>query len=43
MEGAQMCRQVGDRLKVQAHDKDKHVYANDAHGEAVEHALETRP
>lgn len=42
-EGTQPGRQAGKKLKAQPHDKDKHVCADDALGEAAEDALETQP
>lgn len=36
--GAPMFGQVGEKLKVQGHDEDKHVCADDAHREAAEDA-----
>lgn len=33
-----MFGQVGEKLKVQGHDEDKHVCADDAHREAAEDA-----
>lgn len=42
-EGAQTCRQAGEKLKVHPHDKDKHVRADDTCGEAAEDTQEKQP